>query len=79
MRRTDHFSRGVLPNVVCLNVIVKTRPCGGHGPLGAVAPICVKYVINDLRLTSMIIGDFHGKRHTEACIFLMGQNKLHIS
>jgi hypothetical protein len=37
-RRADHSSRGVLPSVVCLNVIVKPRKWGGLGPLGAVAP-----------------------------------------
>jgi hypothetical protein len=38
MRRADHPSRGVLPNVVCLGVTVKPRQCEGPGPLGAVAP-----------------------------------------
>ena len=38
VRRTDHSSRGVLPSVVCLSVIVKPRYGGDPGPLGAVAP-----------------------------------------
>jgi hypothetical protein len=36
--RVDHSSRGVLPSVVCLSLIVKPRQWGGPGPLGAVAP-----------------------------------------
>ena len=35
---TDHSSRGALPSVVCLSVIVKPRKCGGPGPVVAVAP-----------------------------------------
>jgi hypothetical protein len=35
---TDHSSRGVLPWVVCLSVIVKPRQCGSPYPVGAVAP-----------------------------------------
>ena len=35
---TNHSSRGVLPSVVCLSVIVEPRQCGGPGPVGAVAP-----------------------------------------
>jgi hypothetical protein len=38
VRRADHSSRGILPNVVCPSVIVKPRQWGGPGPLGAVAP-----------------------------------------
>jgi len=34
LRRADHSSRGVLPNVVCLSVIVNSRQWGGLGPLG---------------------------------------------
>jgi hypothetical protein len=37
-RRADHSFRGVLPSVVCLNVIVKPRKRGGAGPLETVAP-----------------------------------------
>jgi hypothetical protein len=41
MRRSDHWSRGVLPSVVCLSVIVK--PEGGDiGPLGAVVQCKIK-------------------------------------
>ena len=36
VRRTDHWSRGVLPRVVCLIVIVKPRQTEGSGPLVAV-------------------------------------------
>jgi hypothetical protein len=32
-----HSSRGVLPSVVCLSVIVKLRQKGGPGPQGALA------------------------------------------
>jgi len=34
----DHSYRGVLPNVVCLSVIVKPRQRGGPGPRGTLAP-----------------------------------------
>ena len=36
MRRADHSSRGVIPSVVCLSVIVKSRQLGGISPLGVV-------------------------------------------
>ena len=36
LRRADHLSRGVLPTVVCLSVIVRPRNWGNPGPLGAV-------------------------------------------
>jgi hypothetical protein len=38
LRRADHSSRGVLPSVVCLGVIVRPPYRGGPGPVGAVAP-----------------------------------------
>jgi len=38
VRRADHSSRGVLPSVVCLSVIMNPRQLGGLGPLEAVAP-----------------------------------------
>jgi hypothetical protein len=38
MRLADHSSRGVLPSVVSLSVIVRPRQWGGPGLLGAVAP-----------------------------------------
>ena len=38
LRRADHSSRGVLPGVMCLNVMLKPRQGGGPGPLGAVKP-----------------------------------------
>ena len=38
LRRADHPSRGVLPSVACLSVIVKPRQWGGPGLLEAVAP-----------------------------------------
>ena len=38
MRRADHSSRGVLPSVVCLSAIVKSRQRGGSGTVGVVAP-----------------------------------------
>jgi hypothetical protein len=34
----DHTPRGLLPNVVCLSVIVKPQHCGGPGSLGTVQP-----------------------------------------
>jgi hypothetical protein len=37
MHRADHSSRGVLPIVVCLSVMVKPRSCEDPGPLEAVA------------------------------------------
>jgi hypothetical protein len=37
LRRADQSSRGVLPSVVCLSVIVKPRKWGDRGPKGAVA------------------------------------------
>jgi hypothetical protein len=36
--RADHLSRGVLPTVVCLSVIVNPRQWRGFGPLGVIAP-----------------------------------------
>jgi hypothetical protein len=38
VRRADQSSRGVLPSVVRLGVIVRPRQEGGHGPLKAVSP-----------------------------------------
>jgi hypothetical protein len=38
LRRADHSSRGVLPILMCLSVIVKIRQWGGPGPRGAVSP-----------------------------------------
>jgi len=32
VRRADHSSRGVLPRVVCLRVIMNPRQCGSLGP-----------------------------------------------
>jgi hypothetical protein len=34
VRRADHSSRGVLPSVVCLSVILKLQQREGLGPLG---------------------------------------------
>jgi hypothetical protein len=45
LRWIDHLSRGVLPSVVCLSVIVKPRQLEGPGSLGAVAPWKTKHVI----------------------------------
>jgi hypothetical protein len=39
VRRAGPSSRGVLPSVMCLSVIVKTRKWGGLGPQGAVEPL----------------------------------------
>jgi len=36
--RADHWSRGVLPSMVCLSEIVKLRLQRGPGPRGAVTP-----------------------------------------
>jgi hypothetical protein len=49
LRRADHWSREVLPSVVCLNVVVKPRQRGVPGQLWAVAP-----GINKMFLTSNI-------------------------
>ena len=38
LRRADHSSRGFLPTVVWLSVIVKPRKWGDPGRLGAIAP-----------------------------------------
>jgi hypothetical protein len=38
LRPADHSSRGFLPSVVCLSMIVKPRLRGGPGPLGVIAP-----------------------------------------
>jgi hypothetical protein len=37
LRKTHHASRGVLPSVVCLGVILRPRKWGGPGLLGPVA------------------------------------------
>jgi hypothetical protein len=34
LRLADHSYSGVLPNVVCLSVIVQPQPGGGPDPLG---------------------------------------------
>jgi len=34
---SDHWSRGILPRVVCRSVVVKTRYCGGSGHQQTVA------------------------------------------
>jgi hypothetical protein len=38
LRLAGHSSRGVLPSVVCLSMIVKPGEWGGPGPLGTVEP-----------------------------------------
>jgi len=38
VRRADHSSRGILPSVVCLSVIVQPRSWESPGPLKVVAP-----------------------------------------
>ena len=38
MCQADHPSRGVVPTVVYLSVIVKTRLRGGLGPVAVIAP-----------------------------------------
>jgi hypothetical protein len=38
VRLANPLTRGALLSVVCLSLIVKPRPRGGPGPLGAVAP-----------------------------------------
>jgi hypothetical protein len=39
MRRADHSSRVVLPNVLCLEGDHGASVMGGPGPLGAVEPL----------------------------------------
>jgi len=36
--RDDHSSRGVLPSVICLSLVMKPRKWGVPGPVGSVAP-----------------------------------------
>jgi hypothetical protein len=48
--RADHPSREVLPNVVCLSVIVKPRQWEGLGPLWAVKPQRNTYARGILRI-----------------------------
>ena len=50
LRRADHSSRGVVPIVVCLSVIVKPRWWGGPGPLGAFAPWGIQCVRRNVTL-----------------------------
>jgi hypothetical protein len=38
LRRADHLSRGELPSVMCLGVIVKPEQLGGQGPLVDLKP-----------------------------------------
>jgi len=38
LHQADHSSRGVLPTLVCLSAISKTRQGGGLGSLGAAQP-----------------------------------------
>ena len=38
LHRADHLSRGVLPTVICLSVIMKSHYFGGPGPPGSVVP-----------------------------------------
>ena len=38
VRRADHSSRGVLPSVVCLNMILKPQQRDGLCPLGVLSP-----------------------------------------
>ena len=38
MRRADHSSRGVLPSVVCMSMIVNSLRRGDRGPRGLVEP-----------------------------------------
>ena len=39
LRRVDLSSRGILPSVLCLSVIVKPRQWGGPGPVRSSAPL----------------------------------------
>jgi hypothetical protein len=45
MRRADHLSRGVLPSVVCLSVIVKRRTMTRPRPLRGCRAIIKKYIV----------------------------------
>ena len=44
LRRADHSSGGVLPNAVCLCVIINSQPWGGPGPLEGVIPRRKKWI-----------------------------------
>ena len=53
MRRDYHSSRGVLPSVVCLSVIMNPRQRGGLGPLGDCWAMVNKKKINGVRNTGL--------------------------
>jgi hypothetical protein len=59
LRGADHSSKGVVPSVVCLSVIVKHRKWGGCGPLGAVAPCKIKHLVLIQRYPSTIKNIYH--------------------
>ena len=73
LRRTDHSSRGILTNVVCLSVIMKPRHLEDPGPLGAVSPWNKKTWVNvtfillatqlDYPLISLLVYHHHHHHH----------------
>jgi len=48
--QADHSFGEVLPNTVCLNMIVKSRYCGDPGPLGAAA----SYIKKNLKIINCL-------------------------
>ena len=57
LRQADHSFRGVLPSVVCLSVILKSRKRGGLGPLGG---CCT--VINKIIFSLYLMITYNGKK-----------------
>jgi hypothetical protein len=68
-RRADHSSRGVLPSVVCLSVIVKPRSGGGPGPLGAVAPLEREFLLGTF-LMSLVVSKEENYIYTDNKVIL---------
>ena len=59
LRRADHSSKGVLPTVVCLSVIVDTHR-GGPGQLGLSShekkkSVCTECTVNNDELEGMFV------------------------
>jgi hypothetical protein len=65
--RADHSSRGVLPSVVCLSVILKRRYWAGPGPLRAVATLENKYIFFLLELRWLRSENSYLKFNFEKC------------
>ena len=55
LRRVDRASKGVLPNVVCLSVIMNPRQWGGLGPLGDCCATVKRTILDCKMKTATII------------------------